>query len=75
MVLLYLHSEENAILSIQKIRKYKGELFMNNIPYICGVTFAPFAPAGSFSQERARQSLRTMKENTNVAFLLDTVRV
>ena len=48
---------------------------MNNIPYICGVTFAPFASAGSFSQERARQSLRTMKENTNVAFLLDTVRV
>ena len=35
---------------------------MNNISYICGVTFAPFVPAGSFSQERARQSLRTMKE-------------
>ena len=43
---------------------------MNNIPYICGVTFAPFAPAGSFSQERARQSLRTMKENTNANFII-----
>lgn len=36
---------------------------MNNISYICGVTFAPFVPAGSFSQERARQSLRTMKDD------------
>ena len=43
---------------------------MNNISYICGVTFAPFAPAGSFSQERARQSLRTMKENTNANFII-----
>lgn len=43
---------------------------MNNIPYICGVTFAPFASAGSFSQERARQSLRTMKENTNANFII-----
>ena len=43
---------------------------MNNIPYICGVTFAPFVPAGSFSQERARQSLRTMKENTNANFVI-----
>ena len=43
---------------------------MNNIPYICGVTFAPFVPAGSFSQERARQSLRTMKENTNANFII-----
>lgn len=41
-----------------------------NIPYICGVTFAPFAPAGSFSEEKARQSLKIMKERTNANFVI-----
>ena len=43
---------------------------MNKIPFICGVTFAPFAPAGSFTQERARHSLRMMKENTHANFII-----
>ena len=43
---------------------------MNNISYICGVTFALFVPAGSFSQEHARQSLRTMNENNNANFII-----
>ena len=43
---------------------------MTALPYICGITFAPFAPAGCFSQERARQSLKTMKENTNANFII-----
>lgn len=41
-----------------------------NLPYICGVTFAPFAPKGSFSQERAMHSLKTMKDNTNANFVI-----
>ena len=40
------------------------------IPYICGITFAPFAPAGSFTQEKAMHSLKTMKENTNANFVI-----
>ncbi len=43
---------------------------MEKLQYICGVTFAPFAPAGSFSKESTRESLRTMKENTNANFVI-----
>ncbi len=43
---------------------------MTTIPYICGITFAPFAPSGSFSGERAKQSLKTMKENTLANFII-----
>ena len=43
---------------------------MNKISYICGVTFAPFAPAGSFSKEQTRESLRMMKEKTNANFVI-----
>lgn len=45
---------------------------MNTIPYICGINFAPFVPAGSFSQERTKRSLLTMKENTNANFVILT---
>ncbi len=41
-----------------------------NLPYICGITFAPFSPAGSFSQEKTKQSLKMMKENTNANFVI-----
>lgn len=43
---------------------------MMNLPYICGITFAPFAPEGSFSQEKTRQSLKLMKERTNANFVI-----
>lgn len=43
---------------------------MNTLPYICGITFAPFAPAGNFSKEAARQSLELMKERTNANFVI-----
>ncbi len=43
---------------------------MTTIPYICGITFAPFTPSGSFSGERAKQSLKTMKENTLANFII-----
>ena len=43
---------------------------MNQLEYICGVTFAPFAPAGSFAKESSKESLRTMKENTNANFII-----
>ncbi len=43
---------------------------MNQLEYICGVTFAPFAPAGSFATESTKESLRTMKENTNANFVI-----
>ncbi len=43
---------------------------MMDIPYICGVTFAPFAPAGSFLQEKARQSIKLMKERINANFVI-----
>ena len=33
---------------------------MEKLQYICGVTFAPFAPAGSFSKDSTRESLRVM---------------
>ena len=29
---------------------------MEKLQYICGVTFAPFAPAGSFTKECAEES-------------------
>lgn len=41
-----------------------------NLPYICGVTFAPFVPAGRLSKEQARESLKTMKENTGANFVI-----
>lgn len=37
---------------------------------ICGITFAPFAPAGSFRQENAKQSLKMMKECTSANFVI-----
>lgn len=43
---------------------------MKKLQYICGVTFAPFAPAGSFTKECAEESLRTMKERTNANFVI-----
>ncbi len=43
---------------------------MDKISYICGVTFAPFAPAGSFRDEQTRESLRMMKERTNANFVI-----
>ena len=43
---------------------------MKKLQYICGVTFAPFAPAGSFTKECAKESLRTMKERTNANFVI-----
>lgn len=41
-----------------------------NIPYICGITFAPFVPAGSFTQERAKQSLAKLKERTHANLII-----
>ena len=43
---------------------------MEKLQYICGVTFAPFAPAGSFSKDSTRESLRVMKEKTNANFVI-----
>ena len=43
---------------------------MKKLQYICGVTFAPFAPVGSFTKECAEESLRTMKERTNANFVI-----
>ena len=43
---------------------------MDKISYICGVTFAPFAPAGSFTKEQTRESLQMMKEKTNANFVI-----
>lgn len=41
-----------------------------NLQKICGITFAPFAPYGNFSQEKTKQSLQTMKERTNANFII-----
>lgn len=41
-----------------------------NLPYICGITFAPFAASGHFALAQAKQSLRLMKENTNANFVV-----
>lgn len=41
-----------------------------NLPYICGITFAPFVPAGRLSQDEARESLKTLKNNTNANFII-----
>lgn len=38
---------------------------MSRENYICGMTFAPFAKQGSFSDEKTYESLRIMKESTN----------
>ena len=43
---------------------------MTKFTDIHGITFAPFAPAGSLSQDCARQSLRLMKERTNADFII-----
>ena len=43
---------------------------MEKLQYICGVTFAPFAPAGCFTKECTKESLRTMKERTNANFVI-----
>lgn len=45
-------------------------LFMDEIPCICGITFAPFAPAGRLTKESTRKSLRMMKENTYANFVV-----
>ncbi|MDE6364142.1 MAG: 1,4-beta-xylanase [Lachnospiraceae bacterium] len=37
---------------------------------IRGITFAPFAPAGSLTRDGARQSLRLMKERTDADFII-----
>lgn len=41
-----------------------------NLPYICGVTFAPFARAGCLGTEKSKQSLKIMKENTGANFVI-----
>lgn len=41
-----------------------------NLPYLCGITFAPFAPSGRFAAENARQSLKLMKERTHANFII-----
>ena len=38
--------------------------------YICGMTFAPFAPAGKLSQQVMRESLAIMKERTGANFVI-----
>lgn len=43
---------------------------MITIPYINGITYAPFAPAGNMAEESARQSFRLMKERTNANFVI-----
>lgn len=43
---------------------------MITLPYIKGITFAPFAPAGSLAGEGARRSLRQMQERTNADFII-----
>lgn len=35
-----------------------------DLHYICGVTFAPFVKEGSFTQEKAKKSLRLLQERT-----------
>lgn len=43
---------------------------MDILPYIKGITFAPFAASGSLGSEHARQSLRLMKERTAANFII-----
>lgn len=38
--------------------------------YICGMTFAPFAPKGRLSEQHARTSLTLMKERTQANFVI-----
>lgn len=38
--------------------------------YIKGITFAPFAERGALSQEKAKESLRVMKERTGADTVL-----
>ena len=38
--------------------------------YICGLTFAPFVPAGVIATDAAIESLSTMKEQTNANFVI-----
>lgn len=41
-----------------------------NLNNICGMTFAPFVKEGSFAQERAKTSLKLMKERTNANLVI-----
>mgnify|MGYP002511691337 CR=1 FL=1 len=41
-----------------------------NLPYLCGITFAPFAPSGRFTDTTAKQSLKLMKERTHANFII-----
>ena len=41
-----------------------------DIKYICGLTFAPFVPAGVIATENAKKSLRVMKEKTGANFVI-----
>lgn len=41
-----------------------------NLPFICGLTFAPLAAAGDFSSDDAKQSLKFMKERTHANFVV-----
>lgn len=38
--------------------------------YICGMTFAPFAPEGKLKEDAVRESLRLMKERTGANFVI-----
>lgn len=38
--------------------------------YICGMTFAPFAPAGKFSEKSTKESLALMKERLGADFVI-----
>lgn len=41
-----------------------------DLRYICGMTFAPFVKEGSFTKDRAKKSLKLMKERTNANFVI-----
>lgn len=43
---------------------------MEELNYICGMTFAPFAARGQLSEAKARESLRLMKERTGADFVI-----
>ena len=40
------------------------------LPYICGVTFSPFAHQGAYASDAAKESLRLMKERTGANFVV-----
>ncbi len=43
---------------------------MKKIKNICGITFAPFAHYGCLSNEKAKESLRTLKNDTGANFVI-----